>query len=80
MTSFLAKIVWKRPRKRKNKNYHFVSLLPDALQKIQKKYQKNKKINKKNTIMASFQAKIVWKRQRKRENKNYSFVPSLPDA
>ena len=76
MASFQAKIVWKRPRKRENKNYRFVPFLPDALQKIPKKYQKNKK----NTIMASFPAKIVWKRQIKRENKNYSFVPSQPDA
>ena len=44
MESFQTKIVWKRPRKRENKNYRFVKLLPDALQKIQKKYQKNKKI------------------------------------
>ena len=80
MESFQAKIIQKRPRKRENKNYHFVPFLPDALQKIPKKQQKNKKVNKKNTMMASFQAKIVWKRQRKRENKNYSFVPSLPDA
>ena len=42
MASFQAKIVWKRPRKRENKNYRFVSFLPDALWKIQKKYQKNK--------------------------------------
>ena len=79
MESFQTKIVQKRPRKRENKNYRFVSFLPNTLQKIQKKYQKNKKI-KKNTIMTPFQAKIVWKRQRKRENKNYSFVTSLPDA
>ena len=76
MASFQAKIVWKKTRKRKNKNYRVVTFLPDALQKIPKKQQKNKK----NSIMASFQAKIVWKRQRKRENKNCSFVPSLPDA
>ena len=80
MASFQAKIVWKRPRKRENKNYRVITFLPDALQKIPKKQQKKKKVNKKNTIMASFQAKIVWKRQSKRENKNYSFVPSLPDA
>ena len=80
MASFQTKIVWKRPRKRENKNYRFVSFLPDALQKIPKKQQKIKKINKKNTIISSFQAKIVWKRQRNRENKNYSFDPSLPDA
>ena len=43
MASFEAKIVWKKPRKRENKNYRFVSFLLDALQKIPKKYQKNKK-------------------------------------
>ena len=74
MALFQAKIVWKRPRKRENKNYRFVMFLPDAVQKIPKKMLKLKK--KKNTIMASFQAKIFWKRQRRRENKNYSFVPS----
>ena len=31
MASFQAKIVWKRPRKRENKNYRFVPFLPDAL-------------------------------------------------
>ena len=76
MASFQAKIVWKRPRKRENKNYRFVPFLPDVLQKIPKK--KSKKLT--NTIMVSFQAKIVWKLPRKWENKNYSFVPSLPDA
>ena len=30
MTSFLAKIGWKRPRKRKNKNYRSVPFLHDA--------------------------------------------------
>ena len=43
MASFQAKIVWKMPRKRENKNYRFVQFLPDALQKIQKKQQKSKK-------------------------------------
>ena len=37
MALFQAKIVWKMPRKRKNKNYRFVSFLPDALYKIPKK-------------------------------------------
>ena len=41
MESFRAKLVWERPRKRENKNYRFVSFLPDALQKILKKYEKN---------------------------------------
>ena len=57
MASFQAKIVWKRPRKRENKNYRFVPFLPNALQKIPKKQQKTSK-NKKNTIMASFHSKI----------------------
>ena len=57
MASFQTKIIWKRPRKRENKNYRFVPFLPDALWKISKKQQKNSK-NKKNTIMASFQVKI----------------------
>ena len=76
MASFQAKIVWKRPRKRENKNYRFVPSLPDALQKIPKKNAKKLK----NTIMASFQAKIVLKRATKGENKNYRFVLILPDA
>ena len=54
MASFQAKIVWRRPRKRENKNYRAVTFLPDALQKIQKK--KQKKLN--NTVMARFRAKI----------------------
>ena len=45
MASFQAKIVWKRLRKRENKNYRFVPFLPNALQKIPKK---KKKIKKKN--------------------------------
>ena len=47
MASFQAKIVWKRPRKRENKNYCFVSFLPDALWKIPKTQQQNSKNKKK---------------------------------
>ena len=43
MASFQARKVWKRPRKRENKNYCFITFLPNALQKIFKKQQKNKK-------------------------------------
>ena len=43
MTSFQAKIVSKRQRKRENKNYSFVPSLPDGLEKIPKKLQKNSK-------------------------------------
>ena len=41
MPLFLAKIRWKRMRKRENKNYNSVPFLPDAQQKIPKKQQKN---------------------------------------
>ena len=61
MASFQAKIVWKRPRKRENKKYHyrFVSFRSFLTRYIEnfKKIVKNFK-KKKNTIMASFQAKI----------------------
>ena len=30
MASFQAKIFWKRPGKRENKNYRFIPFLPDA--------------------------------------------------
>ena len=43
MASFQAKIVWKWTRKRENKNYRFVTFLPDALQKIAKKIKIKKK-------------------------------------
>ena len=59
MASFQAKIVWKRPRKRENKNYSFVLSLPDAKFKIPKKFKKIK-----NASMVLFLAKIVWKMPR----------------
>ena len=43
MASFQARIVWKRPRKRENKNYCFITFLPNALQKILKKQQEKTK-------------------------------------
>ena len=46
MASFQAKIVWKRPRKRENKNYRFVpSYLTQSL-KLQKNCKKIQKIKK----------------------------------
>ena len=39
MASFQAKLGWKRMRKRENKNYHYVSFLPDAKYKIPTKQQ-----------------------------------------
>ena len=41
MASFQAKIGWKMPRKRENKNYRSDPLQPDGLQKLEKKQQKN---------------------------------------
>ena len=61
MTSFQAKIVSKRQRKRENKNYSFVPSLPVAKFKIAKKFKKLKNAN-----MASFKARIGWKRPRKK--------------
>ena len=37
MAKFQAKIVWKRLRKRENKNYRSVTFLPDGLEGIPKK-------------------------------------------
>ena len=45
MASFQAKICWKRPRKRENKNYRSDPFLLDAKQKIPKKQQKIQKYN-----------------------------------
>ena len=73
MHSFQSKIGLKKMRKGENKNYRFVSFLPNAKLKIRKKMAiKLKKL--KYTIMASFQAKIGWKMPRKRKNKNYRSV------
>ena len=77
MTSFQTKISWKRLTKGENKNYHFVSFLPDGKYKIPKKYKKKKK---KNTIVASFQAKIGWNRLTNRENKNCRSVSFPPNV
>ena len=57
MASFQAKIVWKRPRKRENKNYRVVTFLPDTLQKIPKKQLKNKKNYKKIPLWHHFKPK-----------------------
>ena len=43
MASFQAKIDWKRQRKRENRNYCTVPFLPNLLEKIPKKLQKNPK-------------------------------------
>ena len=73
--SFEAKIGRTRMRKLENKNYRFVSFLPDEKKKTPKKIKKLK-----NTIVDSFQVKIDWRRMRKRENKNYTSVTFLFDT
>ena len=74
MASFQAKIGWKMLRKREYKKYRSVSFLPDAKQKIKKKFK-----DLKNTIMVSFLAKKSLKRTQKRENKNYHYISFQPD-
>ena len=59
MASFRAKLVWKRPKKRENKNYRFVSFHPDALQKILKKLEKNYENKKKIQLWLHFKPKSV---------------------
>ena len=79
MASFQAKIGWKRPRKRKNKNCLSIPFL--TRQVIENSKKKRKKIKKsKNTIVASFQTKIGWKRPRNGEKKNCSSVSFPLDA
>ena len=46
MASFHGKIGWKWQRNRENKNYCYVSFLPDGKEKIPKKQHKNSKIEK----------------------------------
>ena len=60
MASFQAKIGWKRLKKRENKNYRFVSFLPDGQQKIPKKQQKYSK-NSKIPLWLHFKRKQVGK-------------------
>ena len=64
---------------RENKNYRYVSFLPDVQEQIPKKQQK--KLGKlKKTITDSSQAKIGGKMLRKSENKNYHSVSFIPDG
>ena len=73
MTSFQKKISWKRLTKGENKNYRFVSFLPDGQQKILKKQQKNSK-HSKIPLRLHFMPKHVGKGRKKRENNHYRFV------
>ena len=61
MVSFEAKIGWKMKRQRENKSYRSVQFLPDGLEKIPIKQQKNKKKIKKIPFLHHFQPKQVGK-------------------
>ena len=79
MYSFQAKIGLEKMWKGENKNYRFVSFLPNGKLKIPKKREiKLKEL--KYTIMTSFKAKTGWKMQRKRKKKIYRSVPFLHEA
>ena len=58
MSSFQAKIGWKRQREKENKNYRFVPFLPDCLEKIQKNSKKIQKISKYDYGIISSQNKL----------------------
>ena len=73
MVSFQAKIGRKRMRNIENKNFRFVSFLPDAQKKIPKKFKKLK-----NTIVDSFQAKIDWRRIKREKIKIIHPLRSYP--
>ena len=70
MASFQAKIVSKIQRKRENKNYCFITFLPNASQKIFKKQQKNKKI----PLWLNFNSKSV---ERGREREKIKIIVSF---
>ena len=72
MAYFQAKIGWKRLRKWENKNYHSVSFLLDALQKISKKQEKYSK-NEKILLWHHLKPKQVGKVQERKKIK--IFVP-----
>ena len=61
MASFQAHTGWKRLKKRKNKNYRFVSFRTDVLEKIQEKQQKNSINKKKKPLWLHYKPKQVGK-------------------
>ena len=76
MASVQAKIVWKWPRKRENKNYCFITFLANALQKILKNSKKIKKI----PLWLNFNSKSDERgREREKIKIIVSFRPNLTD-
>ena len=58
------------PRKRENKNYHFVPSLPDAKFNIAKKFKKLK-----NACMASFKHRLEKAEKERKQKLSVCFVP-----
>ena len=77
MASIQAKIGRKRQRKRGNKNYRFVSFLPDFVKKIPKKQQKNSK-NFKIRLWNHFKHKQVGKDYKREKIKIIVSLRSYP--
>ena len=81
MTSFQAKIGWKKMKKRETKIIvPFCSVPTHCVTENSIKIVKNSTTKKKKYVYGSFQAKIGRKRMRNRENKNYSSITFLSDA
>ena len=68
MTSFQAKLCWKRQGKGESKNFGFFLFLPNALQKNPKKQPKNSK-NSKVPLWLHFKLKQVGREQEREKIK-----------
>ena len=81
MASFQAKIVWKMPRKRENKNYRFAPFLTGAEWKMpKKKTKKIKEIKKYHYGIISSQNNLENAKKERKQKLSFRFVPFLPDA
>ena len=78
MASFQAKIGWKRPRKRKNKNCLSIPVLPDGQQKIPKKEKKNQKIKKYHCGFIRSQNRLEKAKELRKKKSSFRFVPTRP--
>ena len=75
MASFQAKTGWETLRKRENKNYRSDQFVPDPLQRIPKKMQKNFK----KPLRLLFGPKDVRKaRERKKKKLSFRSIPTQP--
>ena len=79
MTSFHAKIGWKRQRKGENKNYRSVSFLSDPYQKIKKKQPKKfKKLKKYHYGFISSQNRMQKTEKEGKKKLLFRSVPTQP--